>query len=574
MKTTKTQKIVITIASSFLLISIFSPIFSQSLKKNEIIFEGGVGQKQTLAGDYFHSSDTPCMLYKPSIESDGIYLAEEEGTCATGAGIETLNFLLKSLSGETKMQFDDTGKVTAIWHNNGLTEDLIVASGNLYTSPPVEPASVWAQNTFNDIKNKINPIETVEAQEDSSIYFPGRGYDILKPIQKIWSMNQNLCYGLLIIVVLVNAFIILFKGNKGDITFMNSIPSVILSLLLITFSYALSGAFIDLMTIGSNFVQSVLLSNPAAPGYESVWTKSITYDDTNVPAFNNKTRAEILDELNKLKKLGGTTDPDFYTTEDVIEAKYGVQIDDPLVSTWLIFGTSNQNITSKDLTSIDLLPDEVILNSTITPIGGIVSMITKFGNLFGGKVGNAGMSLASMILNLVFALAAFMASIKVFFNLLKSYIVLIIYPIFSPFIFLIAAIPSMTQKMINSFVNTMLGASMSFVAVYAVYLMILIITNLPAIDGFNGFVPPLLGYDANNLVGVGGHLVRMIVGYGLFLSSPLIAEKVPEFFVSGKLDISRAGKDIGSYTAQAAGTIVQGVRAAAQIAHSLFYPKK
>jgi hypothetical protein len=448
--------------------------------------------------------------------------SKPDGECDQGMFPTLVSTAYRGLSGDQTIYVDGEN-IEKISFSPGVTNQVLASAGNFYYNPPIERATVYAQRTLREMGEKLNIVEPAMAQiEDSTVYFPGRGYDILKPVQGFWSMNRNIAYGLLILIVLYNAFVILLGQKEQGFTPMKSLPNLILSLFLITFSYPISGAFIDLMSLGANTVQSILMSTPGSPGYNTIWNGTIQFNQEGVPyVLKSEFQSDVQDGV---EDITGTDMGREFILEP-IEGKYGVQIDDPLVSTWLVFGSSQKALTKEDLQSISLLPDQAFIN-TAGPIGGLVGALRGIGNLFGGEVGDVGSSLGATILNLVFAVTAFIASIKIWFTLLKSYLVLIFYPTISPFLFLGTAIPSMTQKIIQDYVNTLLGAVLSFLVVYAIFLVILIITYEPIIDGFNYFIPPLLGYDSNDVVGIGGHLIRMLMAYGLFLITPQAAESV------------------------------------------------
>jgi hypothetical protein len=77
----------------------------------------------------------------------------------------------------------------------------------------------------------------------------GIGFTTLSPIQKIWKAVRNITYLLLIIVVVVMAFMIMFRvkiSPQTVISIQSALPKIIVALILITFSYAIAGLIIDL----------------------------------------------------------------------------------------------------------------------------------------------------------------------------------------------------------------------------------------------------------------------------------------------------------------------------------------
>lgn len=81
-------------------------------------------------------------------------------------------------------------------------------------------------------------------------YAQGLGFASLDPILGLWKMFRNVAYFFFIIIFIIIGFMIMFRakiGSQAVITAQQAIPSVIISLILVTFSYAIAGFMIDLM---------------------------------------------------------------------------------------------------------------------------------------------------------------------------------------------------------------------------------------------------------------------------------------------------------------------------------------
>ena len=77
----------------------------------------------------------------------------------------------------------------------------------------------------------------------------GFGFTTLQPIQNIWRAVRNISYFLLILFIVVLSFMIMFRVKLSPqtvITIQSAIPKIVITLLLITFSYAIAGFLIDL----------------------------------------------------------------------------------------------------------------------------------------------------------------------------------------------------------------------------------------------------------------------------------------------------------------------------------------
>lgn len=80
----------------------------------------------------------------------------------------------------------------------------------------------------------------------------GFGFNALSPIQNLWRAFRDIAFGLFVIVAVVFAFMIMFRVKISPqvvITVQSAIPKMVLSLILVTFSYAIAGFLVDFMYI-------------------------------------------------------------------------------------------------------------------------------------------------------------------------------------------------------------------------------------------------------------------------------------------------------------------------------------
>lgn len=81
-------------------------------------------------------------------------------------------------------------------------------------------------------------------------YAQGLGFASLSPILDLWKMFRNVAYFFFIGAFIVIGFMIMFRykiAGQTAVTAQQAIPSVIISLILVTFSYAIAGLLVDLM---------------------------------------------------------------------------------------------------------------------------------------------------------------------------------------------------------------------------------------------------------------------------------------------------------------------------------------
>jgi len=112
--------------------------------------------------------------------------------------------------------------------------------------------------------SKFNPVQPVSAQ--------GFGFKTgASAVLKLWTVSRNISFALLTLVVIIFAFMIMFRVKISPqvvISVQTALPKLITAMILITFSYAIAGFAIDLMyvVIGiiASFIASGHLSNFSA----------------------------------------------------------------------------------------------------------------------------------------------------------------------------------------------------------------------------------------------------------------------------------------------------------------------
>jgi hypothetical protein len=91
-------------------------------------------------------------------------------------------------------------------------------------------------------------------------YAQGLGFAALNPVLELWKVFRNLSYMFFILIFLVIGFMIMFRhkiGGQTAVTAQQAIPSVIISLLFVTFSYAIVGFMIDMMYVSMYLILGI-----------------------------------------------------------------------------------------------------------------------------------------------------------------------------------------------------------------------------------------------------------------------------------------------------------------------------
>jgi len=78
----------------------------------------------------------------------------------------------------------------------------------------------------------------------------GYGYEAMSPLRALWSASRNMAYFLMVVLLVAAGFMIMFRvkiNPQTAVTLQMMIPKIIISLILVTFSYAIAGLVFDLV---------------------------------------------------------------------------------------------------------------------------------------------------------------------------------------------------------------------------------------------------------------------------------------------------------------------------------------
>ena len=99
------------------------------------------------------------------------------------------------------------------------------------------------------VKNLAKKLQVPEVYAQTS---NGYGFSAASFILDLWRVSRNIAYALLVVVVVIMAFMIMFRVKLSPqlvISVQSALPKIVLTLILITFSYAIAGFLIDLMYV-------------------------------------------------------------------------------------------------------------------------------------------------------------------------------------------------------------------------------------------------------------------------------------------------------------------------------------
>lgn len=322
-------------------------------------------------------------------------------------------------------------------YGRGAIGDITGAVSYLYT-PPAGTAVFVA-----DLMNDAHIVPRAQAQ--------GLGFAALDPILSTWKMFRNLAYLLYVILFLVIGFMVMFKAQMGKaaVTLQTALPNIVISLIFVTFSYAIAGFLIDLMYV----VMYLLIGMfPGAGGTQilddnfiTMGIKIIMGDGTNTGAFKSFAAAV-----------------------------------DGFVSQTLNFSGTDQSNTWY----------------------GMISGVT---------------------MSLIMAIAILIGVFKLFFELLKTYVTIVLMIAFSPLLLMLGALPG--QDVFQGWIRDLVGNLLAFPTTLLIIIVFRMFTNSNAsLSDFGGetggFLPPFL-------IGRGtASVLTTLVGIGIVLIMPELIQQM------------------------------------------------
>jgi hypothetical protein len=344
-------------------------------------------------------------------------------------------------------------------------------------------------------------------------YAAGGGFEALRPLLPLWTAARNVAYLLFVVVFIVVGLAIMLRVKidpRTVMTLQNQIPRIIVGILLVTFSYAIAGLMIDGMWLltyaGINVItQSSTSSNPIAAGCTPGGTlqQRATQNLISTPfTFGSL----VLQQ--PCPALAPTTEGIRQVTWNVGSA-IGTIVFDLITK---LFGYSISGL------------------SCAVDIGCWISWI--FGTVIGG--------IAGFLALIIIFLALMWAMFTLWFELLKAYVMLILYIIGAPLWIVTGLLPGnplgFGKWMRRMFVHLAVFPAVVCLLVVAAVLMN-IFNNAPA----GSFVPPLIGQ--NNMAGFGS-----LLAFAVILMAPTLLEVLKE-----NLHAASKGGQI------AAGGVVRGI---------------
>ncbi len=140
----------------------------------------------------------------------------------------------------------------------------------VYETPKIDIPKHLAGQWIPGAHTEYSTTSAYAAQDD--------GMNLLRVtgVEPIWEIMRNIAYAAFVIVIIAAGFMIMFRskiGGQMSVNIMNTIPNVIVGLILVTFSFAIAGFILDLgrlftLMIG-NYLSGAL--HAANPSFEVIY---------------------------------------------------------------------------------------------------------------------------------------------------------------------------------------------------------------------------------------------------------------------------------------------------------------
>lgn len=450
------------------------------------------------------------------------------------AGVDPINPKQSCLGADQK-----TGKIGFL--PSPKTGGAIGAMGNMITmlyAPPLHTADY-----FQNLAQNFGITKKTYAQQT------GIGFQGLSPLMGIWSAFRNIAYMIFILVFVVIGLAIMLRikiDPRTVMTIQNSIPKIIIGILLVTFSFAIAGFMIDIMYVLIYLFYGMLVGipgvdisalNPAALQGKDAISAVGGMDSINKIALNVTTGMKpVLQDVigvqrcnDALSCISGVFNPLNFVFSTSGIGFHPLELVYDLIS-WAAGVTMFFKVATIPNTTLPILSE---LEALFKTGGGATAGITTYTAIqYLLREG-----LPSIIIYLIVLIALLSALIRLWFNLLLAYIFILLHTVLAPFWIIASIIPgspiSFTGWLRDYAANTLV-----FPATIGLFMIGKAFMDVYK-DG--GFVPPLVG----NINGVQG--ISSLIGLGIILTTPSVinalksALKAPKIDISGVMQGLRAG---------------------------------
>ncbi len=399
--------------------------------------------------------------------------------------------------------------------------------GMLLTFTPVAHTGTYIQ----DMTSNFGLVKHADAATDpcatGGTFGQGVGYCQLYPLLQIWSVMRNLAYlGFVFVFILIGFAIMLrLKLNPNTVvSIQNTIPKIIIALVLITFSYAIAGFLVDMMYVSIGVV--IKLGTQVDP-------LSTNNANVTIPSIMGDLQGDNpISYANQMMGLYGTSNTAAQALGNAagdIIASFG---DAGRIMAALVGGIVGAKAGAAAGGFLQIAGSVIggVAGTFVEPGGGSAAgaalgggLATALGTALGFVAGAVapGQTIAFMgeiIGTIVLFIAIFISLAQLWLVLLKAYITILIDVVFAPFWILLAIVPK-SKFTFGSWVKDMLANLAVFPMVIGIFEIgkIFIDAFRQHYDSGRLFAPPLVGLNTG---GEGATALQAVIGLGFIFLAP------------------------------------------------------
>lgn len=381
----------------------------------------------------------------------------------------------------------------------------------------------------------------------------GIGFAGLRPLMNLWKVFRDLAYMILVMVLIAIGFMVMFRMKLNPQTVIsveNALPRIVISMILITFSFAIAGFLIDLMyiiiTLGiavmsnrGNFFNITEMQNRYLnASFGEIWA-SMFPAAKNTPVIGGAGSLMMLSEafMNLL--------PD--VLNQILRTLLG------FVGLWAIINFVDKPLIDPILKHMsDWKPTIPIVDA----FGPTVAIILRI--ILGGILLIAGFaigySLLPIVFFLLFGLTIVLLLFRIFFTLFAAYLKIILFIVFSPIFMLLEVLPG--RNAFGYWFKSLLAEILVFPLVVILFLVTYIIVSTPSSVG-SIWTPPFLVPNVDlpvigqqYLGDITPNAFTILLGFGIMFQIPAFIKLMKEMLGVKDMPI---GLNLGTFFGGATG---------------------
>ena len=335
-------------------------------------------------------------------------------------------------------------------------------------------------------------------------YAQGIGFSGMSALLPVWKAFRNIAYLLLSIFLIVIGFMVMLRKKidpKTVVTIQNALPKIVLTLLIITFSYAIVGILIDLMYLSIYLIVGIFESTKLLPPVKN----------SLIPAL-----AEGYANNQQLYSQGGI----FAVIGNIFRQSNET---DPTNLSFKILGINNNFAQALSILGI---VGGIALTATGNPIAGILLGVT---------------SGLPVILALFISLAILLLVIRLFAFFLGCYIQIILALIFGPIQLIMEAFPGSTA--FSSWIKHLISNIVVFPVGAAIFMLANVFANLSNQSG-SLWTPPFTPLFSASVTSI-----TALLSIAILFAIPSIAGGIKESLKAKPFVDAGVGGVVGAFGA-------------------------